>query len=52
MRGRILKFALTTLVINVIAVTVAVLLATRIGEYIEKLFGIIVTALANVNAFL
>ena len=52
MRGRTLKFALTALVVNIIAVITAVLLATRIGDYIEKLFGITANALANVNILL
>ena len=52
MRGRILEFALATLMINIIGIVTVVLVATGVGEYIERLFETIADVLANINTFL
>ncbi|MCK4330908.1 hypothetical protein KAX02_13845 [candidate division WOR-3 bacterium] len=52
MKGRILEFVLSTLVINVVAIITAVLITTKVGKYIEGLFETMTDVLTNVNTFL
>ena len=48
MRGNILEFALGTMMITLVSAAGAIWIATVIGNEIEELFSIIITALEGV----
>lgn len=47
MRGNILEFALSTAMITLVSTTAAILAAIVIGNKVEELFSIILTALGG-----